>query len=106
MDYDKIRIKLKSYDHRILDQTAKDIVYATKQQGADVSGPVPLPVKRSLFTVIRSPFIDKRSREQFEYKIHKRLIELSDVSSEIVDALMRLEIPAGVEIEIQTVRSK
>ncbi|MBN2380271.1 30S ribosomal protein S10 [candidate division WOR-3 bacterium] len=102
---EKIRIKLKAYDHRILDQSAKDIVDIAKRTGAKVSGPIPLPTRRSLYTVLRSPHIDKRSREQFEFKVHKRLVEIGDATSEMVDALMRLEVPAGVEIEIHSVKS-
>lgn len=99
----KIRIKLKAYDHRVLDISAKDIVEVAKRTGAQVSGPIPLPTKRSLFTVLRSPHVDKKSREQFELRVHKRLIEISDATTEMVDALMKLEVPAGVEIEIRSV---
>jgi small subunit ribosomal protein S10 len=98
----KIRIKLKAYDHRILDQSSKDIVDVAKRTGAQVSGPVPLPTKRTLFTVLRSPHVDKRSREQFELRVHKRLIEISNATAEMVDALMKLEVPAGVEVEIKS----
>jgi small subunit ribosomal protein S10 len=99
---DKIRIKLKAYDHRVLDQSAKDIVDVARRTGALVSGPVPLPTRRSLFTVLRSPHVDKKSREQFEIRIHKRLIEISNATAEMVDALMKLEVPAGVEVEIKS----
>ena len=99
---DKIRIKLKAYDHRVLDQSAKDIVDVARRTGAQVSGPVPLPPRRSLFTVLRSPHVDKKSREQFEIRIHKRLIEISNATAEMVDALMKLEVPAGVEVEIKS----
>lgn len=99
---DKIRIKLKAYDHRVLDQSAKDIVDVARRTGALVSGPVPLPTRRSLFTVLRSPHVDKKSREQFELRVHKRLIEISNATSEMVDALMKLEVPAGVEVEIKS----
>jgi len=98
----KIRIKLKAYDHRILDQSAKDIVEVAKRTGAQVSGPVPLPTKHTLFTVLRSPHIDKKSREQFELRVHKRLVEISNATAEMVDALMKLEVPAGVEVEIKS----
>jgi small subunit ribosomal protein S10 len=98
----KIRIKLKAYDHSILDQSAKDIVEVAKRTGAMVSGPVPLPTKRTLFTVLRSPHVDKKSREQFELRVHKRLIEISNATAEMVDALMKLEVPAGVEVEIKS----
>jgi|UniRef100_A0A7V3ZVP9 small subunit ribosomal protein S10 len=98
---EKIRIKLKSYDHRILDQSAKQIVEVIRQTGGKVSGPIPLPTKRSLFTVLRSPFIDKKSREQFELRIHKRLIEIDNATPEMINALIRLEVPAGVDVEIK-----
>ncbi|MEO0069686.1 MAG: 30S ribosomal protein S10 [candidate division WOR-3 bacterium] len=98
----KIRIKLKAYDHRLLDQSARDIVDVAKRTGAQVSGPVPLPTKRTLFTVLRSPHVDKKSREQFELRVHKRLIEISNATAEMVDALMKLEVPAGVEVEIKS----
>jgi len=99
---DKIRIKLKAYDHRILDQSAKDIVDVARRTGAQVAGPVPLPTRRSLYTVLRSPHVDKKSREQFELRIHKRLIEISNATGDMVDALMKLEVPAGVEVEIKS----
>ncbi|MEO0072551.1 MAG: 30S ribosomal protein S10 [candidate division WOR-3 bacterium] len=99
---DRIRIKLKAYDHRLLDQSARDIVEVARRTGAIVSGPIPLPTKRSLFTVLRSPHVDKKSREQFELRVHKRLIEISNATREMVDALMKLEVPAGVEVEIKT----
>ncbi|MEO0089376.1 MAG: 30S ribosomal protein S10 [candidate division WOR-3 bacterium] len=98
---EKVRIKLKSYDHRILDQSTKQIVDVVKQLGGKISGPIPLPTKRSLFTVLRSTFIDKKSREQFELRIHKRLIEIDNATSDIINALIRLEIPAGVDVEIK-----
>jgi small subunit ribosomal protein S10 len=101
-DAEKIRIKLKAYDNRILDQSARDIVDAARRTGADVSGPIPLPTKRSLYTVLRSPHVDKKSREQFEIRVHKRLIEISNATAEMVDALMKLEVPAGVEVEIKS----
>ena len=99
---EKIRIKLKAYDHRVLDQSARDIVDFARRTGAQVSGPVPLPTKRTLFTVLRSPHVDKKSREQFELRIHKRLIEISNATAEMVDALMKLDVPAGVEVEIKS----
>lgn len=99
---DKIRIKLKAYDHRLLDQSARDIVEVARRTGAIVSGPIPLPTERSLFTVLRSPHVDKKSREQFELRVHKRLIEISNATREMVDALMKLEVPAGVEVEIKS----
>jgi small subunit ribosomal protein S10 len=97
----KIRIKLKAYDHRLLDKAAQDIVEHAESAGAVVVGPVPLPTKIEKFTVMRSPFIDKDSREQFEIRTHKRLIDIIEPSSKTVDALMRLNLPAGVDIEIK-----
>ncbi len=93
---------MKAYDHRLLDQSARDIVDVAKRTGAQVSGPIPLPTKRTLFTVLRSPHVDKKSREQFELRVHKRLIEISNATAEMVDALMKLEVPAGVEVEIKS----
>jgi small subunit ribosomal protein S10 len=97
----KIRIRLKAYDHRVLDQSAKQIVETAERTGAQVVGPVPLPTKIEKFTVIRSPFIDKDSREQFEIRTHKRLIDVIDPGSKTIDTLMRLNLPAGVDIEIK-----
>jgi len=97
----KIRIRLKSYDHRVLDQSAKQIVETAERTGAQVVGPVPLPTKIEKFTVMRSPFIDKDSREQFEIRTHKRLIDVIDPGSKTIDTLMRLNLPAGVDIEIK-----
>lgn len=97
----KIRIRLKAYDHRILDQSAEQIVETAERTGAAVSGPVPLPTRIEKFTVIRSPHIDKDSREQFEMRTHKRLIDILEPTSKTVDALMRLNLPAGVDIEIK-----
>lgn len=99
----KLRIRLKSYDHRILDQSVKSIIDTARRFGINISGPVPLPTKRSLYTLLRSPHVDKKSREQFELRIHKRLIELSDVTPDIIDALNKLEIPAGVYIEVKAI---
>jgi small subunit ribosomal protein S10 len=97
----KIRIKLKSYDHRILDKSVMNIVNTAKETGAKVVGPIPLPTKISRWTVLRSPHIDKNSREQFEIRIHKRLIEILEPTQQTIDALMQLELPAGVEVEIK-----
>ena len=97
----RIRIRLKAYDHRLLDQSALQIVETAQRTGADVVGPVPLPTRIEKFTVIRSPFIDKDSREQFEIRTHKRLIDILDPSAKTVDALMRLSLAAGVDIEIK-----
>jgi len=97
----KIRIKLKAYDHASLDHSSDEIVRTAKRTGARISGPVPLPTKRSIYTVLRSPFIDKKSREQFETRVHKRLIDIYDSNPQTVDSLMKLDLPAGVDIEIQ-----
>jgi len=97
----KIRIRLKAYDHRVLDQSARQIVETAERTGAQVVGPVPLPTKIEKFTVTRSPFIDKDSREQFEIRTHKRLIDVIDPGSKTIDTLMRLNLPAGVDIEIK-----
>src|SRR6266704_6541140 len=97
----RIRIRLKAYDHKSLDQAAQQIVETAERTGAQVAGPIPLPTRIEKFTVIRSPFIDKDSREQFEMRTHKRLVDILDPSSKTVDALMRLSLPAGVDIEIK-----
>lgn len=97
----KIRIRLKAYDHRVLDQSAQQIVQTAERTGAEVVGPVPLPTKIERFTVQRSPFIDKDSQEHFEIRTHKRLIDVIDPGSETIDTLMRLNLPAGVDIEIK-----
>ena len=101
MSSQKIRIRLKGYDHEVVDQSAKKIVETAQNTGARVSGPIPLPTERNLYTVIRSPHKDKDSREQFEMRTHKRLIDILDPSSSTVDQLMRLDLPAGVDIEIK-----
>ena len=101
MDNQRIRIRLKAYDHRILDQSAKEIVNTAQRTGARVSGPIPLPTKISRFTVLRSPHIDKKSREQFEIRTHLRLMDILDAQPQTVDALMRLDLPAGVDVEIK-----
>jgi small subunit ribosomal protein S10 len=97
----RIRIRLKAYDHKILDQSANQIVDTAQRTGANVSGPVPLPTEINRYTVLRSPFIDKDSREQFEIRTHKRLIDVLEPTPKTVDALMRLNLPAGVDIEIK-----
>ena len=97
----RIRIKLKAYDHRILDQATTDIVETAKKTGASVSGPTPLPTKREIFTVLRSPHVDKRSREQFQIKTHKRLLDIISPTAKTIDALKRLNLPSGVHIEIK-----
>jgi small subunit ribosomal protein S10 len=97
----KIRIKLKSYDHNLIDKSAEKIIQTVKSTGAVVSGPIPLPTKKSIITVNRSVFVDKKSREQFEYRSHKRLIDILSTGSQTVDALMKLELPSGVDVEIK-----
>ena len=97
----RIRIRLKAFDHKILDQSAQQIVETAERTGAVVAGPVPLPTRIEKFTVLRSPFIDKDSREQFEMRTHKRLIDVLEPTARTVDALMRLNVPAGVDIEIK-----
>ena len=97
----KIRIKLKAYDHRLLDQSVKEIVVTAQRTGARVSGPVPLPTQVSKYTVLRSPHVDKKSREQFEIRTHKRLVDIYDPTPDTVDALMKLELASGVDVEIK-----
>jgi small subunit ribosomal protein S10 len=97
-----IRIRLKAFDHRILDQSTKQIVDTTKRTGAVIAGPVPLPTRTRKYTVLRSPHIDKKSREQFESRTHKRLIDILEPTSQTVEALMKLDLPAGVDVEIKT----
>ncbi|HEY78484.1 MAG TPA: 30S ribosomal protein S10 [Dehalococcoidia bacterium] len=97
----KIRIKLKGFDHRLLDQSAVQIVEAVERTGAVVTGPVPLPTRIERFSVIRSPFIDKDSQEQFEMRTHKRLIDIVESTSKTIDALTKLDLPAGIEIDIK-----
>jgi small subunit ribosomal protein S10 len=97
----KIRIRLKAYDHRVLDQSARRIVETAERTGARVVGPVPLPTQIERFTVKRSPFIDKDSQEHFEIRTHKRLLDVLDPDSKTIDTLMRLNLPAGVDIEIK-----
>lgn len=97
----KIRIRLKAFDHRILDQSAQKIVETAKKTGANVSGPIPLPTEKNIFTILRSPHVNKDSREQFEMRTHKRLIDILEPTPKTVDSLMRLDLPAGVDIEIK-----
>ena len=97
----KIRIKLKSYEHTLVDQSAVRIVETAKRTGAKVSGPIPLPTERNIYCVIRSPHVNKDSREQFEMRTHKRLIDILEPTPNTVDSLMRLDLPAGVDIEIK-----
>ena len=97
----KIRIKLKSYDHNLVDKSAEKIVKTVKTTGAVVSGPIPLPTKRRVFTVLRSTFVNKKSREQFQLSSFKRLIDIYSSTPKTVDALMKLELPSGVDVEIK-----
>ena len=97
----RIRIKLKAYDHRILDQSAAEIVESAKRTGATISGPVPLPTRREVYPVLRSPHVDKKSREQFQIKTHKRLLDIVNPTAKTVDALRKLDLPAGVDVEIK-----
>ncbi len=96
-----IRIRLKAYDHQLIDQAAERIVETAKRTGAGVSGPIPLPTKREIITILRSPHVNKDSREQFERRTHKRLIDILNPAQKTVEALMSLDLPAGVEIEIK-----
>lgn len=97
----RIRIRIKAYDHRIIDQSSRTILDTANRSGASVKGPIPLPTERSRYTVIRSPFAHKNSREQYEMRVHKRLIDIIDPTPKTVDALMNLSLPAGVDIEIK-----
>lgn len=97
---EKIRIKLKAYDHRLLDQSIQEIVETIKRTGAKVSGPIPLPTSKKVYTVLRSPHVDKKSREQFMQAVHKRVLELSQPTPKTVDALRKLNLPAGISVEI------
>ena len=98
---EKIRIRLKAYDYRILDQSTTEIVDTARRTGAQVAGPIPLPTVKNRWTVNRSPHVDKKSREQFEIRTHKRLIDIHSPTPKTVDSLMRLDLPAGVDIEIK-----
>ena len=101
MDNQSIRIRLQAYDHRLLDQSVKEIVNTAKRTGANVRGPIPLPTHIQKFTVNRSPHIDKKSREQFEIRTHKRVIDIVDWMPQTVDALMKLDLASGVDVEIK-----
>ena len=98
---DKIRIRLKAYDHRVLDQSTSEIVDTARRTGARLAGPIPLPTDLNKWTVLRSPHVDKKSREQFEIRTHKRLIDIFEPTPQTVDALMKLDLPAGVDGEIK-----
>src|SRR5258708_6908068 len=95
---ERIRIRLKAYDHRVLDQSTTEIVDTAKRTGASVAGPIPLPTVRNSYTVLRSPHVDKKSREQFEIRTHKRLLDILEPTQDTVDALMKLDLPAGVDV--------
>ena len=101
MDSQNIRIRLKAFDHRVLDQSTNEIVNTAKRTGANVRGPIPLPTNKRRFTVLRGPHIDKKSREQFEMRTHKRLLDIIDPTPQTVDALMKLDLAAGVDVEIK-----
>ncbi len=101
MDSQNIRIRLKAFDHRVLDQSTSEIVSTAKRTGAQVRGPIPLPTKIEKYRVLRSPHIDKKSREQFEIRTHKRMLEIIDPTPQTVDALMKLDLAAGVDVEIK-----
>ena len=101
MDDQNIRIRLKAFDHRVLDQSTAEIVNTAKRTGARVRGPIPLPTRIERFTVLRSPHIDKKSREQFEIRTHKRVLDIIDPTPQTVDALMKLDLAAGVDVEIK-----
>jgi small subunit ribosomal protein S10 len=98
---DKIRIRLKAYDNRVLDQSTTEIVDTARRTGARLAGPIPLPTEKNKWTVLRSPHVDKKSREQFEVRTHKRLIDIFEPTPQTVDALMKLDLPAGVDVEIK-----
>lgn len=97
----RIRIRLKAYDHRLVDQAAKEIVETAKETGARVVGPIPLPTVINKYTVLRSPHVNKKSREQFEIRTHKRLLDILEPTHQTIDALMKLDLPAGVDVEIK-----
>ena len=100
----RIRIRLKSYDHATLDQSAGQIVQTVRRTGALTSGPVPLPTKKTIYTVLRGPHVDKKSREQFEVRTHKRLLDILEPTQQTLDALMKLDLSAGVDVEIKSPR--
>jgi len=102
MDKHNIRIRLKAYDHRLLDKSTVEIVNTAKRTGATISGPIPLPTNKTKYTVLRSPHVDKKSREQFETRTHKRLIDIINPTPQTVDALMKLDIASGVDVEIKS----
>ena len=98
---EKVRVKLRAYDHRMLDRSAKEIVNIVKYTGAAVFGPIPLPTERKIFTVLRSPYVNKKSREQFQMETHKRILDIVNPTSKTIDALVKLNLPAGVDVEVK-----
>jgi small subunit ribosomal protein S10 len=102
IDTQNIRIRLKAFDHRVLDQSAREIVNTAKRTGARVRGPIPLPTRTERMTVLRSPHVDKKSREQFEIRTHKRLLDIIEPTQQTLDALMKLDLSAGVDVEIKS----
>jgi len=101
MEQQNIRIRLKAFDHRVLDQSTSEIVHTAKRTGAQVRGPIPLPTRIQRYTVLRSPHVNKKSREQFEIRTHKRLLDIIDPTPQTVDALMKLDLASGVDVEIK-----
>ena len=101
MDQQHIRIRLQAYDHKILDQSTEEIVNTARRTGAQIKGPIPLPTKKEIYTVLRSPHIDKKSREQFETRTHKRLIDIMEPTPATIEALMKLDLASGVDVEIK-----
>ncbi|MDD9901685.1 MAG: 30S ribosomal protein S10 [Alphaproteobacteria bacterium] len=101
MDAQNIRVRLRAYDHRMLDQSTKEIVNTAKRTGAEVRGPIPLPTRIEKFTVLRSPHVNKKSREQFEMRTHKRLLDIINPTPQTIDALMKLDLAAGVDVDIK-----
>lgn len=101
MSAQKIRIRLKAFDYRLIDQSAQEIVETAKRTGAVVKGPIPLPTKKERFDILRSPHVNKKSRDQFEIRTHNRLMDIVDPTDKTVDALMKLDLPAGVDVEIK-----
>ena len=105
MDSERIRIRLKAYDYKLLDQSTVEIVETAKRTGARIAGPIPLPTAITKYCVLRSPHVDKKSREQFEIRTHKRLIDILEPTQQTIDALMKLDLSAGVDVEIKSIRS-
>jgi small subunit ribosomal protein S10 len=106
MTRERVRIRLKAFDHRLLDQASKDIVNTAKRTGAEVAGPIPLPTMINRFTVLRSPHVDKKSREQFEIRTHKRIIDILSPTPQTIDALSKLQLAAGVDVEIKALMER